>query len=72
LLQRFLPGPPHFRAASEPEAKGRNRTVYLLRDGRPVAASVEIGATDGSRTQILSVDFKPGDDIIIDQKAARS
>jgi len=72
LLQRLMPGPPRFRAASDQEAKGRQRTMYLLREGAPVAVPVEIGVTDGSKTQIVKADLRPDDQIIIDQRTARN
>jgi HlyD family secretion protein len=71
LLQRLMPGPPRFRAASDQEAKGCQRTIYLLREGAPVAVPVEIGVTDGSKTQIVKADLRPDDQIIIDQRTAR-
>lgn len=72
LLQKLLPGPrPQFRQASAPAAKpGPNRTVYVLRDGQPLAVPVTVGVTDERRTQIVKGDLKAGDRVIID--AARS
>ncbi len=37
--------------------------VYVLRDGKPVAVPVRVGASDGSFTQIVG-DLKPGDQVI--------
>lgn len=37
--------------------------VYVLRDGKPVAVPVQVGATDGSFTEIRG-DLKPGDQVI--------
>ena len=40
--------------------------VYLLRDDKPVAAPVRVGASDGSFTEIepIAGDLKPGDQVI--------
>lgn len=37
--------------------------VYVLRDGKPVAVPVRVGATDGSFTQVIG-DIKVGDQVI--------
>lgn len=37
--------------------------VYVLRDGKPVAVPVRVGASDGSYTQVVG-DLKPGDQVI--------
>ncbi len=38
--------------------------VYVLRDNKPVAVPVRVGATDGSSTQIVG-DLKVGDQVIV-------
>jgi len=43
----------------------RGGTVYVLREGKPVPIAVRIGATDGSATEIVSRELKPGDQIIV-------
>jgi HlyD family secretion protein len=42
----------------------RGGTVYVLRDKKPVPIAVRVGATDGSYTEIVSRDLKPGDQVI--------
>jgi HlyD family secretion protein len=66
LLQRFLPGPPRFRAPSGPPSTGASRTLWLLRDGMPTPVEVEIGASDGRRTEIRGGALEPGDAVIVD------
>jgi HlyD family secretion protein len=46
--------------------------VWTLQAGRPVAISVQTGATDGVDTEILSGDLKAGTALIVDGTAARS
>jgi HlyD family secretion protein len=73
LLQRILPGPPGFRRATRPpETTGRQRTLWVLREGEPVAVPVAIGASDGRRTEIRSGELKAGDAVILDQTRNRA
>jgi len=73
LLQRLLPRPPSatFRAPSKQDETGPNRTVWVLRDGVPIAIPVVIGATDGRKTEILKGDLAADQPIIVDTVAAK-
>ena len=66
LLRRIMPGPPRFRRSKPEEETGSKRTVWTLRDGVPVAVPVEIGVTDGKRTEIIKGDVKEGMPLIVD------
>lgn len=59
--------PPRQAPASAPEPEGSERTIWLLRDGQPVAVNIEIGASDGQNTVIVKGDVKEGDRVITDQ-----
>ncbi len=59
--------PPRMAPASAPEPTGSERTIWLLRDGRPVAVNIEIGSSDGQNTVIVKGDVKEGDRVITDQ-----
>ncbi|MBL8769912.1 MAG: efflux RND transporter periplasmic adaptor subunit [Phenylobacterium sp.] len=59
-------------ALLETLAEGRGRaagmrggTVYVLRDGKPTPIPVRVGATDGTATEIVSRQLKPGDQVIV-------
>ena len=66
-----------FRATLKPEqqtawdsalaatASGKRAPVYRLVDGKPEAVVLRIGATDGTRTEILSGELKEGDQVVI-------
>jgi HlyD family secretion protein len=71
LLRRILPGPPRFRAASQKEDTGAARSVWVIRDGAPVAAPVTVGATDGRRTEIVSGEIEPDQAVIVDSAIVR-
>jgi HlyD family secretion protein len=70
FLRRILPGPPRLRRPSQPKSDGTNRTVWLVRDGQPAAAEIEIGPSDGKMTVVTSGDVKAGDAIIVDQSTS--
>ena len=59
--------PPREAQRSAPEPEGSERTIWLLRDGAPVAVNIEIGASDGQNTVIVKGDVKQGDRVITDQ-----
>lgn len=59
--------PPRMAPASAPEPTGSERTIWLLRDGQPVAVNIEIGPSDGQNTVIVTGDVKEGDRVITDQ-----
>ena len=59
--------PPSQAPASAPEPTGSERTIWLLRDGQPVAVNIKIGPSDGQNTVIVTGDVKEGDRVITDQ-----
>jgi HlyD family secretion protein len=68
LLQRIIPSPPRFRPASRPAEDGPDRTIWVLRDGVPVAVPIVVGASDGRSTEIVEGDITSGDRVIIDTR----
>ncbi len=44
---------------------GKRGSVYVLRDGAPVAVAIRIGATDSERTEVIGDALKPGDAVIV-------
>lgn len=56
--------------AGQPRALGRrDESVYVLVNGAPKRVRVEVGATDGQRTEIKSTELKPGTEVIVDSEA---
>jgi HlyD family secretion protein len=45
------------------------RTVWVLRDGKPVAASIRIGISDGRLTEVVEGDLAVGDLLVTDAGA---
>ncbi len=54
--------------ASDARRSGGSRAgqVWVLRDGQPIAVTIETGLSDGLRTQVLSGDIRAGDAVIAD------
>ncbi len=59
--------PPRQAPPAAPEPTGRERTIWLLRNGQPLAVNIEIGASDGQNTVVVKGDVKEGDRVITDQ-----
>lgn len=68
LISRLLPGPPRFRSPDREAETGAGRTIWVLRDGAPVAVSVTVGASDGARTEIVEGGLTEGDRVIVDSE----
>jgi HlyD family secretion protein len=72
LLERLMPGPPRrYQRPSPQEETGRNRTVWVLDAGQPSQVRIEIGASDGKRTQVRGGALQPGTLLIVDQNSNR-
>ena len=66
FLRRLIPGMPQFRPPSRPQLTGPDRELWVPRDGAAVPLRVTVGATDGSRTQIVDGPVEAGQEIIVD------
>ncbi|WP_245986836.1 hypothetical protein [Azospirillum thermophilum] len=72
LLKRLMPGMPQFRPASQNEAAGPARSVWLVGgDAQPVQVPVTVGASDGKRTEIVKGEISEGRPVIVDSVAKR-
>jgi len=71
LLSSILLRMPQFRPASQREATGPERKIWVLQDHAPVAVPVTVGASDGRNTEILRGDLKPGQPVIVDTVTAK-
>lgn len=47
------------------------KTLYVLKDNKPVLVNVVTGLTDGLQTEIVSGDLTEGDQVILDQQKGR-
>lgn len=58
--------PPRATPITAPEPTGSERTIWVLRNGQPVALTIEIGASDGQNTVIVRGELREGDLVITD------
>lgn len=63
--------PPNMGAVTTNVVPAGTRTLWVMRDKVPAEIAVEIGATDGQHTQILSGDIAEGDQVIVDAVARK-
>ncbi len=54
------------RAGGADTSSTQNRTVWLLKGGKPIAAAVKLGLSDGTVTEITGGDIREGDLTITD------
>jgi HlyD family secretion protein len=68
LFSRLFPRPRRSAPATREagDAGARTQRVWVLRDGQPVAIPIQVGASDGQMTQVLSGDLQPGTALLTD------
>jgi HlyD family secretion protein len=69
FLGLLMPSRPQSQSEPVVEADGR-RTIWVLRDGAPVAVSVRTGLTDGSHTAVTEGELSVGDLVIVGARTA--
>lgn len=68
LISMIIPHPPK-RLSTEKKPvlfRGRERQIWILKNGKATPVSIIIGPTDGIMTQVISKDLQPGTKVIID------
>lgn len=68
LISQLLPHPPRSssKKPEDPRANKKEQRVYALRDGKPLAITIKTGETDGSMTEVISGNIKPGMPVVVD------
>jgi len=69
VMSAMLPHPPPMSSsngANNENADRTKKTLYILKDGKPVAVTVTAGSTSGAMTEILDGGLEPGTAIIVD------
>ena len=73
ILSKMMPRPPRSSsvkvAGTDSKAPGA-RQIWVLRDGRAVAVSVQTGISDGRMTEVSGEGLTPGMAVITDQRSA--
>lgn len=69
LVGALLPRPPSRSSSKKHQdtpTHSRDKHVWTLRDGVPIAIPVTIGTTDGSMTEVVAGEIKPGLSLLVD------
>lgn len=69
IMNLFIPRMPRGERSTAPAADGE-RTLHVLKDGKPSPVKVHVGVSDGKDTAIVSGDLKAGDEVITSSRAA--
>lgn len=71
IVAKLMPRPPSSftRRSATVAGNGGSRQLWVLRDGRPVAVRVSVGASDGRRTEVSGTGLAEGDAVIVDQRS---
>lgn len=70
LVSALMPHPPRFTATANKTVKnGTHQTIWVLRDGIPASVNISVGVSDGSMTEVVSGEIKPGQPIIVDTRS---
>ncbi|MCC7242133.1 MAG: efflux RND transporter periplasmic adaptor subunit [Acidobacteria bacterium] len=74
IVSSLMPGPPRQGTASQTEATSTDgeKTLWVLRDGTPVAVMVAVGQTDGRWTEVTGGELREGDQVTTEATGAQS
>ena len=67
LIPRLMPGPPdrdEKKVAGAVASTEKVQTLWVLKEGKPEAVSVAVGATNGRQTEVSSDKLEPGMKVI--------
>jgi HlyD family secretion protein len=72
LVGSLLPRPPRSatQQAEDVSANKKQQRVWTLKDGQLSAIPVTVGSTDGSMTEVVTGDIKPGMALVVDTVSA--
>jgi len=72
LVGSLLPRPPRSttKQAEDISANKKQQRVWTLKDGQLSAIPVTVGSTDGSMTEVVTGDIKPGMALVVDTVSA--
>lgn len=73
LLSQLLPRPPRpsSKQVESTSTNKRERLVYILKEGKPSAIPILVGESDGTMTEVVSRNIRPGMPVIVDMKAKK-
>ena len=70
LMDSLLPGPPknNHEVHDPTPISGHGRRIWILQKGQPQGVPVEIGASDGVKTQVMGESLAPGMQVILERQ----
>ncbi len=71
LVYSLMPRPRR-RWIESPEksaSAGSDRRIWILKDGQPKAVTIEIGASDGVKTEVVGESLTPGMEVILERES---
>jgi HlyD family secretion protein len=71
ITRMFMPRFPRAQRGKREASKDGMRSIYILKDEKPVETKIKTGATDGKVTVVLEGELKADAPVIISQKQAR-
>ncbi len=69
IVSRLVPRPPMQTNQRQATKSGESR-VWILKEDQPVSVPVKTGASNGSQTEIVAGDLKPGTPVIVEYQEA--
>jgi HlyD family secretion protein len=70
LMDSLLPGPPKHtkEPREEKESSGAGRRIWILKAGQQRPLMIEVGVTDGVKTQVMDGSLSPGTEVILERE----
>jgi HlyD family secretion protein len=68
LVYSLMPRPPRRKSprGEEGPSQGNERRIWILQDNQPRAVTIQVGASDGVKTQVVGDDLSPGMEVILE------
>ena len=70
LVYSLMPRLPRRRSATPEEtpSAGNGRRIWILENGHPRAVTIQVGASDGAKTQVMGNALAPGMEVILEYR----
>jgi HlyD family secretion protein len=70
LVYSLMPRPPRHESENreEPSSGGNARRIWILQNNQPQAVSIQVGASDGAKTQVMGDGLAPGMQVILERQ----
>jgi len=71
LVYSLMPRPPRSRSESreQPHLQGNSRRIWVLENHQPKPLSIQVGASDGVKTEVIGNVLAPGMEVIVERRS---